>query len=193
MVSSTPRNLPVGCVLGWIYLKDWIVTKLGCYFFQPEKHHEPPHSDTEATWEGPSDVMCRQGTRVDWDHTPYSPSASEWILPTDMAGKGATVWGGGFEKVPLRDKPVMGALNFALQVCTLQEGEHANLSHKGPRAHGPLTTVQAHFVSSPGSSDVLQIKHQVCLGWRFPIQLLVLGCPCMCSGEGALFPSWQGP
>lgn len=25
----------VGCVLGWICLKDWIVTKLGCYFSQP--------------------------------------------------------------------------------------------------------------------------------------------------------------
>lgn len=25
----------VGCVLGWICLQDWIVTKLGCYFSQP--------------------------------------------------------------------------------------------------------------------------------------------------------------
>ena len=30
-------SLSVGCVLGWICLKDWIMTKLGCCFSQPER------------------------------------------------------------------------------------------------------------------------------------------------------------
>ena len=48
-----------------------------------------------------------------------------------MAGEGTTAYGG-FEHALLRDKTVMGALNFPLQMFTV--GEDATPHCKGPQA-----------------------------------------------------------
>ena len=56
-----PSNLPVGCVLGWICLKDWIVTKLGCYFSQPERHQWSLPQTRASAGDRLPDTTSREG------------------------------------------------------------------------------------------------------------------------------------
>ena len=93
-----PSNLPVGCVLGWICLKDWIVTKLGCYF--------PNLKDT-------SEAFLRHGRQLGTDSRILRVARGEEEASWHLAGPPPVVWNSCFHLKRQRKRDVSGGLHHA--------------------------------------------------------------------------------